>query len=375
MFKERVREFAEREVAPFVGKMEEGQFPTELVKRMGELGLMGIPIPKEYGGGGRDFTSYIIAVHEISRVSAALGVILSVHTSVAALPILQFGTEEQKRTFLPALAGGRALGAFCLTEENSGSDAASLRTRAEKRNGEYVINGSKVFITNGGEADIYIVFATIDPSLGTRGITAFLVEKGIPGFSAGKEEKKMGLNGSRTVRLSFDHVRVPESRRLGKDGQGFKIAMANLDTGRIGIAAQALGIAEAAFSESVKYAKGCHPSGKPMIENEGIAFQLADMATKIEAAKLLVYRAASLKDRGISCGMEASMAKMFSSDTAMDAAIRAVQIFGSRGYTKDFPVERFFRDAKVTQIYEGTNEIQRLVIGRHLQNRNVRFRM
>lgn len=366
MMRKMVRDFARTEVEPFVGRMEQGEFPREILRKMGGLGLMGIPVPPEYGGAGMDFTSYIIAIHELSRVSAAVGVILSVHTSVGTMPILTFGTEEQKKKYVPKLAAGEYLGAFCLTEPGAGSDAASLKTRAVPDGGGYVLNGTKAFITNGGEADIYIVFAKTDPDKRAKGISAFIVEKGTPGLMIGKDEKKMGLNGSRTVQLTFENMRVPKENLLGREGEGFKVAMANLDTGRIGIAAQALGIAEAALEAATNYAKERKQFGKPIASQQAVAFKLADMATNVEAAKLLVYRAADLRNRGLGCGKEASMAKLFASRTAVETAIEAVQIFGGYGYTKDYPVERYFRDAKVTEIYEGTSEIQRLVISKRL---------
>lgn len=366
MMRKMVRDFAQAEIAPFIEKMEEGEFPREILTKMGELGLMGIPIPAQYGGAEMDFTSYVIAINELSRVSATMGVILSVHTSVGTNPILYFGTEEQKQKYVPKLAAGQYLGAFCLTEPSAGSDAGSLKSRAVLDGDEYVLNGSKVFITNGGEADIYTVFASTDPSKGTKGITAFLVEKGTPGLIIGKDERKMGLHGSRTVEITFDNMRVPKENLLGEEGQGFKIAMANLDVGRIGIAAQALGIAEAALEAAVAYAGEREQFGKKIASQQGIAFKLADMATKVEAAKLLVYRAADLRNRGLGCGKEASMAKLFASGTAMEVAIEAIQVFGGYGYTEEYPVERYFRDAKVTQIYEGTSEVQRLVISKHL---------
>lgn len=366
MMRKMVRDFARTEVEPFVGRMEQGEFPREILRKMGGLGLMGIPVPPEYGGAGMDFTSYIIAIHELSRVSAAVGVILSVHTSVGTMPILTFGTEEQKKKYVPKLAAGEYLGAFCLTEPGAGSDAASLKTRAVPDGGGYVLNGTKAFITNGGEADIYIVFAKTDPDKGAKGISAFIVEKGTPGLMIGKDEKKMGLNGSRTVQLTFENMRVPKENLLGREGEGFKVAMANLDTGRIGIAAQALGIAEAALEAATNYAKERKQFGKPIASQQAVAFKLADMATNVEAAKLLVYRAADLRNRGLGCGKEASMAKLFASRTAVETAIEAVQIFGGYGYTKDYPVERYFRDAKVTEIYEGTSEIQRLVISKRM---------
>ena len=335
---------------------------------MGELGLMGITVPEEYGGSGMDLTSYIIAINELSKVSAVVGVILSVHTSVGTNPILYFGTEEQKKQYVPKLASGEFLGAFCLTEPSAGSDAAALKTKAVKDGEHYVLNGSKVFITNGGEADVYIVFASTDPSQGSRGISAFIVDKGTPGFIIGKDEHKMGLHGSRTVQITFEDMRIPATNLLGEEGEGFKIAMANPNTGRIGIATQALGIAEAALEAAVNYSKERIQFGKPIAANQGVGFKLADMATAVEAARLLVYRAATLRDQGLPCGKEASMAKLFASKTAVDVAIEAVQVFGGYGYTEDYPVERYFRDAKITEIYEGTSEIQRMVVSKHLMN-------
>ena len=361
-----VRDFAQTEIAPFIEQMEQGKFPRHLLKKMGELGLMGITAPTEYGGAEMDFTSYIIAIHELSKVSAVMGVILSVHTSVGTNPILYFGNDGQKEKYVPKLAAGEYIGAFCLTEPSAGSDAGSLKTRAVRDGDYYVLDGSKVFITNGGEADVYIVFASTNPEAGTRGISAFIVEKDTPGFIVGKDEKKMGLHGSRTVQLTFENMRIPVENLLGKEGEGFKIAMANLDVGRIGIAAQSLGIAEAALEAATDYAKQRIQFGKPIAQQQAVGFKLADMATAVEAAKLLVYRAAHLRSEELPCGKEASMAKLFASQTAMDTAIEAVQIFGGYGYTEDYPVERYFRDAKVTQIYEGTSEIQRIVISKHV---------
>ncbi|GAM12725.1 acyl-CoA dehydrogenase [Mesobacillus selenatarsenatis] len=366
MMRKMVRDFAQTEIAPFVEKMEEGEFPREILRKMGELGLMGIPVPEEYGGSEMDFISYIIAIHEISKVSATVGVILSVHTSVGTNPILYFGTEEQKGKYVPKLAAGEYLGAFCLTEPSAGSDAASLKTRAVKKDGHYVLNGSKVFITNGGEADVYIVFASTNPEAGTKGVSAFIVEKDTPGFIVGKDEHKMGLYGSRTVQLTFEDMKVPEENLLGQEGEGFKIAMSNLDSGRIGIAAQALGIAEAALEAATDYAKERVQFGKPIAAQQGVGFKLADMATSVEAAKLLIYRAAQLRSEGQKCGIEASMAKLFTSRTAVEVTTEAIQVFGGYGYTKEYPVERYFRDAKVTEIYEGTSEIQKIVISKQL---------
>ncbi|WP_010099489.1 acyl-CoA dehydrogenase [Ornithinibacillus scapharcae] len=365
MMRRMVQDFAQKEVIQAVEQMEkEEKFPTEIIQKMGELGIMGIPIPEMYQGAGMDYTSYIIAIHELSKVSAALGVILSVHTSVGTNPILFFGTEEQKEKYVPKLATGEYLGAFALTEPQAGSDAKGIHTSAKLDGEHYVLNGSKVFITNGGAADIYITFARTSP--GANGISAFIVEKDTKGFFIGKQEKKMGLHGSNTVQLTFENCRVPKSQLLGVEGDGFKIAMANLNKGRVGIAAQALGIAEAALDHATNYAKEREQFGKPIAHNQGISFKLADMATKVEAAKLLVYQAASLIEKDIPCAKEASMAKMFASNTAMEVAIEAVQIFGGYGYTEEYPVERLFRDAKITQIYEGTNEIQHMVIANNI---------
>ncbi|CAG9612048.1 Acyl-CoA dehydrogenase [Bacillus rhizoplanae] len=366
MMRKMVRDFAQKEIAPFVPTMEQGVFPREVLKKMGELGLMGIPIPAKYGGAEMDFISYILAINELSKVSATIGVILAVHTSVGTNPILYFGTEEQKQKYIPKLAAGEYLGAFALTEPGAGSDAGSLKSRAVRCGDEYVINGSKVFITNGGEADTYIVFASTNPDAGTRGISAFIVEKDTPGLIVGKDEHKMGLLGSRTVQLTFEDMKVPAENLLGEEGQGFKVAMANLDVGRIGIGAQSLGIAEAALSCATDYAKERHQFGKPIAAQQGLGFKLADMATAVEAARLLVYRAASLRAQGLPCGKEASIAKLFASKTAVEVAIEAVQVLGGYGYTKEYPAERFFRDAKICEIYEGTSEIQRLVISRAL---------
>lgn len=366
MMQQMVRNFAKTEIEPFIPNMEAGEFPRELLTKMGELGLMGMTISEEYGGADMDFLSYIIAIQELSKVSAVMGVILSVHTSVGTNPIIQFGDDEQKKRYLPKMATGEYLGAFCLTEATSGSDAGSLKTRAVKDGDAYVLNGSKMFITNGGEADVYIVFASTDTSKKTYGITAFIVDKDTPGLVIGKDERKMGLHGSRTVEVAFENMRVPVQNRLGEEGEGFKIAMANLDVGRIGIAAQSLGIAEASLEAATAYAKEREQFGKPISLQQGIGFKLADMATGAEAAKLLVYQAALLHQEGKPCGKQASMAKLFASRKAVENATEAIQVFGGYGYTEDYPVERYFRDAKVTEIYEGTSEIQRIVISKDL---------
>ncbi|BFJ02683.1 MAG: acyl-CoA dehydrogenase [Priestia megaterium] len=366
MIKKMVADFSEKEVAAAVPNMEKGEFPRGLLKQVADLGLMGIPVPQIYGGGGLDFVSYMIAIHEISKVSPALGVILSVHTSVGTNPIVVFGTEDQKQKYVKKLATGEYLGAFCLTEPSAGSDAASLKTKAERKGDHYLLNGSKLFITNGGEADTYIVFAKTNPERGSRGMSAFIVEKTMEGFSVGKDEHKMGLHGSRTVQLHFENIQVPVENRLGEEGEGFRIAMANLNAGRIGIAAQAVGIAEGALTAAKNYANERYQFGKPILSQQGIAFKLADMETAVESAKLLMYRAAFLYDQKLPCKKEASMAKLFASQTAMNVAIDAIQVLGGYGYMKDYPVERYFRDAKVCEIYEGTSEIQRIVISSQL---------
>lgn len=366
MLQKMVRDFAQTEVAAFVPNMEKDEFPTAILKKMGELGLMGMTTPEKYGGSDMDFISYIIAIHELSKVSGTVGVILSVHTSVATNPILKFGTDAQIEKYVPKLASGEYLGSFCLTEPAAGSDAASIKTSAKKVEGGYELNGSKVFITNGGYADVYIVFAVTDSTQKTKGITAFIVERTMEGLVIGKNEEKMGLHGSSTVQLTFENLFVPEENILGQLGEGFTIAMANLNVGRIGIAAQALGIAEAALEAAIGYAKERQQFNQPIIKHQGIAFKLADMATSVEAAKQLVYSAAALYERGEDCKKEASMAKLFASKIAVEVATEAIQVYGGYGYSKEYPVERYFRDAKVTEIYEGTSEIQRLVISKEL---------
>lgn len=366
MLQKMVRNFAQTEVAAFVPNMEKDEFPTAVLTKMGELGLMGMTTPEKYGGSDMDFISYILAIHELSKVSGTVGVILSVHTSVATNPILKFGTEAQIEKYVPKLASGEYLGSFCLTEPAAGSDAASIKTSAKKVEGGYELNGSKVFITNGGYADVYIVFAVTDSTQKTKGITAFIVERTMEGLVIGKNEEKMGLHGSSTVQLTFENLFVPEENILGQLGEGFTIAMANLNVGRIGIAAQALGIAEAALEAAIGYAKERQQFNQPIIKHQGIAFKLADIATSVEAAKQLVYSAAALYERGENCKKEASMAKLFASKIAVEVATEAIQVYGGYGYSKEYPVERYFRDAKVTEIYEGTSEIQRLVISKEL---------
>lgn len=362
-----VRDFAQNEIAPIAAEIDRtDEFPRELIRKMGELGLMGIPIPEEYDGVGADFTSYMLAIEEISYASASVGVILAVHTSVGTMPILNFGTEEQKQKYVPAMARGELIGAFGLTEPGAGSDASGIRTRAVKDGDNYVLNGSKVFITNGEVADVFVVFAVTDPEKGSHGVSAFIVERNTPGFSVGKKEHKMGMNGSGTVELIFDNAIVPAAQLLGQEGEGFKIAMSNLDGGRIGIAAQALGIARSAFDAARDYTKERKQFGKSISDFQAVQFMLADMATKIEASRLMIYNAAYLRQEKLPCSKQASMAKYYSSDTAMYVTTEAVQLFGGYGYSKEYPVERFMRDAKVTQIYEGTNQIQRIVVAKNL---------
>ncbi|CAA7600533.1 Acyl-CoA dehydrogenase/oxidase C-terminal [Acididesulfobacillus acetoxydans] len=368
MMRKMVRDFVEEEIVPLASVTDEThEFPLASIQKMGELGLMGIPIPEDYGGAGADFLSYIIAIEEIARGCASTAVILAVHTSVGTFPILYFGTEAQKRRYLPKLARGEMIGAFALTEANSGSDASSLVTTAEKRGDHYVLNGSKRFITNSGYAGVYTVMASTDRSKGPHGVTAFLVDKDTPGFSVGKAEKKMGLNGSATCELIFEDALVPVENRLGAEGQGFKVAMSLLDGGRIGIGAQALGIGQAAFEAALAYAQERVQFKQAIINFQGIQFMLADMATQLEAARLLIYQAAARRLAGLPYSKEASMAKLFASDTAVKVTTDAVQIFGGYGYTKEYKVERYMRDAKITQIYEGTNQIQRMVIAKHLR--------
>jgi alkylation response protein AidB-like acyl-CoA dehydrogenase len=368
MMRKMVRDFAEAEAGPGAEQRDENEeFPLELWKQCGELGLAGVTLPEEYGGVEADYLSYVITVEELSRVDAALGVTVSAHSSLCANPILLFGTEEQKQKYLPALASGEKLGAFGLTESMAGSDASGTRTTAVREGDEYVINGSKVFITNGYYADVYVITAQMDKSKGARGIAAFILEKGTEGFTFGKKEKKMGIRASATYELVFENVRIPAENLLGEDGQGFKIAMTTLDYGRIGIAAQALGIAQGAYEQALDYAKERVQFGKPIAELQAIQFKLADMALQIEAARLLVYQAAFIASAHTSpVSKYAAMAKVFASEAANWVTAQAVQILGGYGYTRDYPVERMMRDAKITEIYEGTSEIQRVVIAANI---------
>lgn len=363
LIRQTAREYAQQYCAPIAVEIDaEAKWPTDSLAAMAELGLMGIPFPEAYGGAGADNLSYTIAVEEISRACASTGVILSAHTSLGAWPIYHFGSEEVKQRYLPRLSSGEWLGAFCLTEAGAGTDAASQTTTAVLDGEHYVLNGSKVFITNGDHADVFILFAMTDKSKGTRGITAFVAEKSYPGLSVGKHEDKMGIRAAHTTEILLNNVRVPVANRLGQEGEGFKVAMMTLDGGRIGIAAQALGIAQAALDESVKWAKERVQFGKPLAANQAIQFMIADMATQVAAARHLVYHAACLKDEGKPYAKEAAMAKLFAAETAMQQSIKAVQIHGGLGYIKGTTVERLMRDAKITEIYEGTSEVQRMVI-------------
>jgi len=362
-----MRKFAETEVKPLAAEIDENErFPRETVEKMARYNMMGIPFPKQYGGAGGDNISYAIAVEELSRVCGTTGVILSAHTSLGAHPIYQFGNEEQKNKYLKPLAEGKYLGAFGLTEPNAGTDAAGQQTLAVLEGDHWIINGSKVFITNGGESDIYIVIAMTDKSKGTRGISAFIVEKDAPGFKIGKIEHKMGIKASSTSELIFENCIIPKENLLGEVGQGFKIAMQTLDGGRIGIASQALGIAQGALDETVKYMKERKQFGKSLSQFQGLQWMVADMHTKVTAARWLIYNAAWRKDNKLSYANEAAMAKLYAAETAMDVTTKAVQLHGGYGYTREYPIERMMRDAKITEIYEGTSQVQQMVIAANL---------
>lgn len=367
MLRDMVRQFAEKEAKPTVAERDEHAiWPADLVRKMGELGLMGVAVSEEYGGAGMDYVSYAIVIEELSRVDASLGVIASVNNSLVCYGIEKFGTEEQKRELLTPLASGRMLGAFSLSEPGAGSDAAAQRTTAVRDGDYYIINGVKNWVTNGDHADTIILMAMTNPSKGVKGITAFLVDTHAPGCRVVKVENKLGIRSAHSCQMAYDDYRLPAWRRLGEEGQGFKIAMTILNAGRIGIAAQALGIAQGAYEAALEYTKVREQFGKPIHEFQAVGFTLADMATRIKAARLLTYEAAWRKDNGLDFIKDASMAKLFASETAMWVATKAVQLHGSNGYSKEYPVERFFRDAKITEIYEGTSEIQRLVISREI---------
>lgn len=363
LVRQMVREFAVNEVKPIAAEIDETErFPMENVKKMAELGMMGIPFPKELGGAGGDVLSYIITVEELSKVCGTTGVIVSAHTSLCASLLYENGTPSQKEKYLIPLAKGEKIGAFGLTEPGAGTDAAGQQTTAVLDGDNYILNGSKIFITNGGVADTFIVFAMTDKSQGTRGISAFIVEKDFPGFSIGKKEDKLGIRASSTTELIFENCVVPKENLIGKEGKGFGIAMKTLDGGRIGIAAQALGIAEGALEEAIKYMKERKQFGRPISAFQGLQWMVAEMSTKIEAARFLVYKAAWLKENKQPYSVDAARAKLYAAEVAMDVTTKVVQLFGGYGYTKEYPIERMMRDAKITEIYEGTSEVQKMVI-------------
>jgi butyryl-CoA dehydrogenase len=367
MIRRMAREFAQKEVAPLAAEIDEqARVPLASITKMGELGFLGLIVAEEYGGAGADTIAYVVALEELARVCASTATVMSVQNSLVCQGLELFGSEEQKQAHLPRLARGETLGAFALTEPEAGSDAAAQRTTARRDGDSYVLNGTKHFITNGGFADLVLVFGTTEPSLGVRGISAFIVEKGTPGFSVGREEHKMGIRGTSTCELTFQDCRVPAGNQLGGEGQGFRIALSLLDGGRIGIAAQAVGIAQGAFEAALSYAQARRQFGQPIASFQAIQWMLADMSTRIEAARLLTYQAALAKDAARKTGAcysrEAAQAKLFASETAVWVTNRAVQIHGGYGYMKEYPVERYYRDAKITEIYEGTSEVQRMVI-------------
>jgi Acyl-CoA dehydrogenases len=367
LFLQMIREFAQEEVKPLAAEVDEQErFPMENVEKMGKMGIMGIPVPVQYGGQGGTNQMYTMAVEELSRVCATTGVIVSAHTSLCIAPIMENGTEEQKQKYLPKLSSGEWIGAFGLTEPNAGTDAAMQQTMAVDAGDKWILNGSKIFITNSGYAHVYIIFAMTDKSLGTKGISAFIVEDGMKGFSVGKKEMKMGIRGSATCELIFENCEVPKGNLLGQMGKGFGIAMKTLDGGRIGIASQALGIAQGAIDETVKYTKERKQFGRSIAQFQNTQFQLADLETDINAARFLVRSAAYKKDMGLPYSKDAAMAKLFAANTAMNVTTKAVQLHGGYGYTREYPVERMMRDAKITEIYEGTSEVQRMVISAHL---------
>jgi alkylation response protein AidB-like acyl-CoA dehydrogenase len=367
MVQEMTRAFAEKELAPVASRLDrDGAYPHEQLRKLSEMGLMGVFMPEEYGGAGMDFLSYVTALEEVSKTWASLGTIMSVNNSLVCGPIFRFGSATQKKRYLPLVARGEWLGCYALTEADAGSDAGSIRTRAARVDGDYVLNGSKVFTTNGSQANLAIVYAVTDPTQGKQGISAFLVERGTPGFVVDKIEDKLGLRSSETAALSFEDCRVPLENLLGREGEGFRIALETLDGGRIGIATQAVGIAQACIEESLSYSKERRQFDRPIADFQAIQWMLADMATEIDAARLLTYRAAWLHEQGREVTRAAAMAKLFASEASNRAAYKALQIFGGYGYIKDFAVERLFRDARVTTLYEGTSEIQRLIIARHL---------
>ena len=369
LFRQMIREFVEKEVKPIAAEVDENErFPMETVEKMAKIGIMGIPIPKQYGGAGGDNLMYAMAVEELSKACGTTGVIVSAHTSLGTWPILKFGNEKQKQKYLPKMASGEWIGAFGLTEPNAGTDAAGQQTMAvqDPETGEWILNGAKIFITNAGYAHVYVVFAMTDKSKGLKGISAFIVEAGTPGFSIGKKEMKLGIRGSATCELIFENCRIPKENLLGDKGKGFKIAMMTLDGGRRGIASQALGIAAGALEEAINYAKERKQFGRSLAQFQNTQFQIANLDVKVEAARLLVYKAAWRESNNLPYSLDAARAKLFAAETAMEVTTKAVQIFGGYGYTREYPVERMMRDAKITEIYEGTSEVQRMVIAANI---------
>ena len=366
-FRREISEFAQTELEPLSSKIDQsGEFPLENIRKLGQRGILGMIVPKEYGGTGNDTICYAIAVEEISRVCGSTGITVAAHDSLGLYPIYLFGNEDQKKKYIPALAAGEKLGAFGLTEPNAGSDAAGTKTTAVLNGSEYVINGSKCFITNSSFADTFVITAVTDKSKGVKGISSFILEKGMKGFSVGKKENKMGLRGSNTAELHFEDLRVKKEQLLGQEGDGFKQFMITLDGGRISIGAMALGIAQGALDLSIKWAKQREQFGKPIATFQAIQWKLADMATRIEAARHLIYHAAWMKDKGLKFTKESAMAKLYASEAGRFAAYQAIQIYGGYGYLEEYPVERYLRDVKLCEIGEGTSEIQRLVIAREL---------
>ncbi|AYD39478.1 acyl-CoA dehydrogenase [Clostridium fermenticellae] len=367
LIKQMAAEFVKNEVEPLAKEVDaEEKYPIETMRKMAKYEMLGMPYPEELGGAGADYLSYILIVEELAKACTTTSTAFSAHTSLCCWPIYNFGTEEQKKKFLPDLLSGKKIGAFALTEPNAGTDSAAQQTTARKEGDSYILNGSKIFITNGGYADTFVTFAMTDKSKGTRGISAFVIERGMPGFTIGKVEDKMGIRGSSTTELIFEDLKVPEENLLGKEGKGFKVAMTTLDGGRIGIAAQALGIAEGALEYAINYMKERKQFGRPIAAFQGLQWYVAEMDTKVEAAKYLVYKAAWRKQEGLPFTVDAAQAKLFAAETAMAVTTKAVQILGGYGYTKDYPLERMMRDAKITEIYEGTSEVQKMVISGNL---------
>ena len=363
MVKTMLKEFAETEIAPISEEIDEkAEYPYETVAKLGELGVMGMPFPQEYGGAGTDYLTYIMAVEELSKVDASHGVIVQTHNALCCWPIFTYGTEEQKRKYLPELLSGKKLGAFGLTEPNAGTDAAMQQTTAKDMGDHWLLNGTKIFISGGGIADVYVIMAMTDKSKGNKGISSFIVEKGTPGFSRGKKENKMGIRGSIAAELVFEDCKIPKENLLGQEGKGFKTAMSSLDVGRLGIAAQALGIAQGAFDQTVEYMKQRKQFGRSLNKFQALAFEMAEMKTKIDGARFILYNACNTRDRGLNSTVEAAQAKLACSEVASYVVDKAVQFHGGYGYIKDYPVERMYRDQKITEIYEGTSEVMKMVI-------------